>query len=469
MPAVSDGNLIPPMSQARGQGQPMLWGRNGYLSRWDLFSKAGAFAKQLPNTTYAINLCSERSTFMVGLIAALRREQVVLLPPSRTAGVLADIKRRYPDSHAIIEADAADIDDLQLDCRLTRLDLDKLGMNQQEMHQGCWPRAEQIAAIAFTSGSTGEVQAHKKTWGSVYLGAELAAERFGLTDDVGIVATVPPQHMYGFETSIFYPLIAGCSVHTSRPVLPTEIQTSLAELDTKKRLLITTPIHLRSIVKTALEWPKIDAVISATAPLSVELATLAERHLKAPIHEIYGCTEAGSIASRRTIKGDVWTLYDGVEFSATDTEGRPVVLGGHVMEPTPLSDVFDRLDSTRFRLLGRSADQVSIAGKRASLGDLNRKLCSIDGIEDGVFIARGNDEDGRVRRLGCLYVSAGLDERAVMAALRSVIDPAFLPRPIRRVERLPYNELGKLPRQMLLAELNPASMKQAGAASTSAA
>ncbi len=485
MPAVSDGmdqssqhrhpsehrpqgdkGVFDGLSGSAG-GRPILWGRNRYLSREDLLDKVGVFADQLPDLPYAVNLCNQRGAFMVGLMAALQRGQVMLLPPSRTAGVLRDFKRRFPKSHAMIDADGDDVDKGQIDEPLTPLDLDRLQLEGSPVRFS--PRPEQIAAVAFTSGSTGEVKAHEKTWESVTIGAKLAAKRFGLTPDTGIVATVPPQHMYGLETSIFYPLIAGCSVHASRPVLPTEIQKALAEVDTPKRLLITTPIHLRSMVKTPLDWPKIDAVISATAPLSVELAGLAEKHLKAPVYEIYGCTEAGSIASRRTVESDIWQFYDGVEFSATDTEGRPVVLGGHVMEPTPLSDVLDQLDNTRFRLIGRAADQVGIAGKRASLGDLNRKLCAIDGIEDGVFIARGNDGDGKVQRLGCLYVSASLDERAVMAELRSMIDPAFLPRPIRRVPRLPYNELGKLPRQQLLAALSLDGAEQAGKSSTSAA
>ncbi len=437
------------------------------MPREDLFGKAEAFAEILPSSAYTINLCTERSSFMAGLLAALQRDQIVLLPPSRATGIIRDVKRRFPDSHIMIDADAEDTCQLRNAGLLSPLDLDGLPGNCSARNFS--PSAAQIAAIAFTSGSTGEVNAHEKTWASVETGARLAALRFGLTPETGIVATVPPQHMYGLETSIFYPLIVGCSVHTSRPVLPSEIQKALNEVATKKRLLITTPIHLRSIVKTSLDWPHIDAVISATAPLSVELAGLAERHLNAPVYEIYGCTEAGSIASRRTVEGDIWTLYDGVQFSATDTEGRPVVHGGHVMEPTPLADVLDRLDSTRFRLIGRAADQVGIAGKRASLGDLNRKLCAIEGVDDGVFIARGNDGDGKVQRLGCLYVSARLDERAVMAELRSMIDSAFLPRPIRRVEALPYNELGKLPRQKLLEQLNGRDMVRARKTSTSAA
>lgn len=467
MPVGSDGHTLTSLHRQVGLDRPVLWGRDGALTRRDLFAKTEAYARTLPDRRYAINLCHERGSFMFGLMAALKRGQIVLLPPSRAVGVLQDFKCRFPDSHVMIDAGAEDIDRRQIGGPMSPLDIDALGA--EEISAPFEPDANQIAAVAFTSGSTGETTAHEKTWSSVRTGAWLAAKRFDLTEETGIVATVPPQHMYGLETSIFYPLIAGCSVHVSRPVLPSEIQGALREVKSDRRLLITTPIHLRSIVKTKLRWPKIDAVISATAPLSAELASLAERHLRAPVHEIYGCTEAGSIASRRTVASDVWTFYSGVEFSATDTEGRPMVFGGHVHEPTALSDVLDRLDRTRFRLIGRAADQVGIAGKRASLGDLNSKLRAIDGVEDGVFIARGNDGDGKVQRLACLFVSASLNEVDVMAALRSMIDPAFLPRPIRRVAALPYNELGKLPRQELLALLDPNTMAEAGETSNSAA
>ncbi|MGI9435440.1 MAG: AMP-binding protein [Geminicoccaceae bacterium] len=452
------------MPQCFPTDRALLWERRGTISRKELFGKVGTLSAQLPDCRYAINLCGGRGAFLIGLMAALQRGQVTLLPPSRASGVVREFKRNYPASHILIDGNASD-----LEGPVTTIDTDALSPSADPAPFK--PHPDQIAVVAFTSGSTGETSAHEKSWASVEAGAHLAAERFGLGPETGIIATVPPQHMYGLETSIFYPLIADCSVHAGRPIFPAEIRDAIAEVETAKRLLITTPIHLRSIVKTRLDWPKLDAVISATAPLGVELARQAEERLAAPVHEIYGCTEAGSIANRRTVASDIWTLYSGVTFSATDTDGRPVVHGGHVVQPTPLSDILDRLDPTRFRLLGRSADQVSIAGKRASLGDLNARLNAINGVEDGAFIVRGSDRDGEVQRLGCLFVSASLDEQALIAALGQLIDPAFLPRPIRRVDRLPRNALGKLPRLQLLALLDPAesARQRAGGASISAA
>jgi acyl-coenzyme A synthetase/AMP-(fatty) acid ligase len=72
-----------------------------------------------------------------------------------------------------------------------------------------------------------------------------------------------------------------------------------------------------------------------------------------------------------------------------------------------------------------------------------------------VFQADG-PEDGGVRRLAALVVAPTLAPAAISAALRTAIDPVFLPRPLRRVAALPRNETGKLPRAELLRLLDAA-------------
>jgi acyl-coenzyme A synthetase/AMP-(fatty) acid ligase len=93
---------------------------------------------------------------------------------------------------------------------------------------------------------------------------------------------------------------------------------------------------------------------------------------------------------------------------------------------------------------------VNVAGKRASLSHLNQQLSAVPGVQDCVFVAPEDDGSGRTGRLVAFAVAPGLAIEAVMAALRQVIDPAFLPRPLHLVAALPRNELGKLPRQAIV-------------------
>jgi acyl-coenzyme A synthetase/AMP-(fatty) acid ligase len=118
---------------------------------------------------------------------------------------------------------------------------------------------------------------------------------------------------------------------------------------------------------------------------------------------------------------------------------------------TTLADIVSLSAGGRcFRLRGRHSDMLEIAGKRASLGDLGRRLLAIPGVQDGiVFQLDGADALG-VHRIAALAVAPGLDEQAILDALRRAVDPLFLPRPLRLVKALPRNETGKLPRAALM-------------------
>jgi acyl-coenzyme A synthetase/AMP-(fatty) acid ligase len=214
-------------------------------------------------------------------------------------------------------------------------------------------------------------------------------------------------------------------------------------------MLVTTPFHLKMLLDSGIALPAIDLTLCATAPLSPQLAARAEAALAAPLMEIYGCTEAGQVASRRPTAGVEWQLYEGLQLSGDGAE--TIVQGGHVPQPTQLADVIEVIDATRFRLLGRSNDLINIAGKRSSLGHLNYHLNMIPGVQDGAFwLPREDDADGGVVRLIAFVVAPDLAPRAlqeaVVKALRERVDAAFLPRRVIAVPALPRETTtGKLP------------------------
>ncbi|MEJ2423962.1 MAG: beta-hydroxyacyl-ACP dehydratase, partial [Candidatus Thiodiazotropha sp.] len=212
-------------------------------------------------------------------------------------------------------------------------------------------------------------------------------------------------------------------------------------------VLITTPLHLRACLDSDVIWPDIDFVISATAPLSQELAAEAEHQLRTEIYEIYGSTETGSIASRRTVQEQTWHLYDGIRIDIED--GSAVAQGGHLFSPIYLNDHIRSLDQHSFLLQGRATDMLKIAGKRVSLGDLNQKLLAIPGVVDGVFVPPA-DPTTETHRLTALVVAPALGKQDILSALAQSVDAAFLPRPLYFVDRLPRNDTGKLPRDALI-------------------
>jgi len=97
-----------------------------------------------------------------------------------------------------------------------------------------------------------------------------------------------------------------------------DVRSTLAQVP-RRRLLVTTPVHMRACIGSALRFPELERVLSATAPLSMRMAREAEDLFRAPIEEIYGCAEAGSVAMRRTTATGLWRLLDGLSLSRRRT------------------------------------------------------------------------------------------------------------------------------------------------------
>ncbi|MFC5524179.1 AMP-binding protein [Rhodanobacter ginsengisoli] len=408
-----------------------------------------AVAAGLPTATAAVNLCEDRYAFLVAFCAIVLRGQVNLLPSSRAPQAIDEVMAAHPGCYAVGESA---LDPAPPGYR----QLPSLDVTLPVALDTVWPliSADQVVAIGYTSGSTGTPSANVKTWGSFHAsnGGNLAMLRAALGRRAEIVATVPPQHMYGMEMSVLLPLLGEYGVHTGRPFFPADVAAALAEVPSP-RLLVTTPVHLRALVESGIALPRIAAIVSATAPLPLELARVAEQRFGGPVLEVFGSTETCVFASRRPAVDEDWLLYDGVIL-------HPQPDGTAVEAPqlngtTILADIVSLSDGgRRFRLCGRHADMLEIAGKRASLGDLSRRLLAIPGVKDGVvFQLDGGDALG-VHRIAALVVAPGLDEHVILDALRQAIDPLFLPRPLRLVDALPRNETGKLPRAALLELLH---------------
>jgi acyl-coenzyme A synthetase/AMP-(fatty) acid ligase len=410
------------------------------ISVEEFLGDVSQLAARLPERGHVLNRCADRYRFAVGLAASLLRRQVSLLPPNETPELIAQLAAQYPDLYCLSDSPGAPAGlHTVLYPALTAA--------------GSTPRdipalpAEQAAAVLFTSGSTGQHLPFPKTWGSLAKSALAEIDGLGLRAQgaLSVVGTVPPQHSYGLESTVLMVMQGGLALHAGRPFFPADIRAELAALP-RPRCLVTTPTHLRVLLAEPDELPPTDFLLCATAPLSPQLAALAEARFAAPLHEIYGCTEAGQVAVRRTVQTNEWRALADVSFRA-ERDGT-WVSGGHVEREVLLADIIELRSSTRFLLHGRTADLVNIAGKRTSLAHLNYHLNSIEGVRDGVFVVPEAEGDA-VARLMAFVVAPGQTSEALLNALRQRIDPVFLPRPLCIVETLPRSDTGKLPQHAL--------------------
>ncbi|HEY0768539.1 MAG TPA: AMP-binding protein [Steroidobacteraceae bacterium] len=401
-------------------------------------------ARELGAGGHVLNACADRYHFTVGFAACLVSGKVSLLPSTHTPEVIRQLSAFAPDVICLTDEAECGID-------LPRVPFprDASVLSGAELSVPAIDSA-QLAAYVFTSGSTGTPLPYAKSWGRLNACVREEAERLGLSGGAScaIVATVPPQHMYGFESSVLLALGSGHALCAERPFYPADIAGVLSAVP-RPRILISTPIHLRALLESGIAPAPADLIVSSTAPLAQQLAAEVEQRFNTRLLEIYGSTETGQIAVRRPTHSPEWRLWSGVTLSVKDNE--TWAQGGHIEQPTRMCDVLEVTGAGRFLLHGRVADLVNIAGKRSSLAYLNHQLNSIPGVIDGAFF---HLDDSRathtgVARVAACVVAPQLDATKVVEELRRRIDPVFLPRPLLFVARLPRTSTGKLPQEAL--------------------
>jgi acyl-coenzyme A synthetase/AMP-(fatty) acid ligase len=425
-----------PLLHVSGPEQHVAW-RNGQpVSAAQFLADVQALAGQLSPGRSVLNVCADRYLFAVGFAAALISGRSTLLPSSIAPLAIAELGRSTPDLFCLTDAEGNDFGLPQVRVRTVSPPTKPFEIPCiDESHPAAW---------VFTSGSTGAPVGHRKTWGGLVRCLRAGATRLGLdAGPVTVVATVPPQHMYGFELSVLLPWVAGHAASAERPLHAAEVAAALLAVPSP-RVLVTTPLHLRALLASTVDFPPIELLVSATAPLTAQLARDSELRFSAPLREIYGSTETGEMAIRRTARERSWELWPDV-IIAPQGDGF-VARGGHIETPTPLQDIVVPLDDRHFLLEGRRSDLVNIAGKRSSLSYLNHQLAAIDGVVDGSFVVRAEQPtDNGAVRLAAIVCAPGRTARQLLDELRLRVDAAFLPRPLLLVERLPRNEAGKLP------------------------
>ncbi|MEO5561245.1 MAG: AMP-binding protein [Dokdonella sp.] len=429
-------------------GHVFAWHDGRAVGLAEFLGDVASVAAVLPAGRDAINLCEDRYAFLVGFCAVACCGQTNLLPSSRVAQAIDETLAAYPGSYALSDCKQAPAGH-----RFVRMPILGNGEYSTEIPMIA---AAQIVAIGFTSGSTGQPKPNPKTWASFHASNASNARALTQVLDLApgafghIVATVPPQHMYGIEMSILLPLLGPFALHSGRPLFPADVAAALAQVP-EPRVLVTTPVHLRALLRDPTPLPPLAAITSATAPLSQELAAEAEARYGAPVLELFGSTETCVIAQRRTASESDWRLRDAIQLRP-QPDGT-LVDAAYFAAPVMLPDVIELLPEQRFKLCGRHADLVEIAGKRASLADLTRRVLALPGVMDAVVFQLDETDCAGVCRIAALVVAPERSEAMLLNDLRNAIDPAFLPRPLRKVDALPRNETGKLPRAALLAAL----------------
>lgn len=417
----------------------------GFVSSHRFIDTVIALSKQLPDDkSHVINLCGNRYLFTVVLCATVLKKHSNLLPSNRNIATQQRLSERYNDTYVIHDGS-------ETAPSLFAIDISETGIsNILSNDQVPSINLDQLAAISFTSGSTGDAKPNEKTW-ETFVDSTKINSRYMLPDSdetIQLLATVPAQHMWGLETSALMALFTDVCVVDSKPLFPQDIQTLLEALP-EPRMMVSTPVHLRALVASNLKFPKLATVLCATSPLTQELATQVEQLFEAEMREVYGCSEIGSMAVRKTAHTEIWNKFEGIHFDRQKSD-QILAHTKHVKDAATLGDFIDLIDEHHFRLKGRTDDMIDIAGKRGSLHEINKVLLSFPDLIDGIVFFPPQDRP-IPRLVAIVSLKDNASKKQLADHFREYLDPAFIPRPIIKVEKLPREDNGKLPKQALLS------------------
>jgi len=302
----------------------------------------------------------------------------------------------------------------------------------------------------FTGGSTGKPKVWSKSPRNLLMEAFYLNEKFNLGEKDLFVATVPPYHIYGLLFSVLLPFIARATVLPDIYTFPQEIISTINKH--KASVLVSVPIHYRALKVENLSVPSLKIAFSSAGSLDGADSAYFFRKTGLGIHEIYGSTETGGIASRSiSEKKDSWKAFDIVSWKLT---GSRLSVKSDFTSPEMERDeegycltgdaaLQEQVD--RFTLLGRADGIVKVAGKRVDLLDVQTKIKKLPTVSDAYVMALPTDK-GRESVIAAL-VACDLTETHLKKLLADMLEPYAVPRRLKIVSTIARTAAGKIDRR----------------------
>lgn len=351
-----------------------------------------------------------------------------------------------------------------------------------------------LAAILYTSGSTGAPKGVMLSHANLWLGAVSVASYLGLTADDVVLAVLPLSFDYG-QNQLFSAWRAGASV------VPLDYLTARDVIKACARHGVTTlaavpPLWVQLVEH---EWPAEAAasmrrLTNSGGALTVDLvAGLRDIFMKSDIFPMYGLTEAfrstyldpALVATHPTSMGkaipfaEILVIGDGGDVTAAGEEGElvhcgPLVAQGYWRDPERTAERFrpapaashyggtavwsgDRVVRDSDGLLyfaGRRDAMIKCAGNRISPQEIEDAARTTGLVSEAVALGLPDERLGQAVHLVVRAANGAEDAQTELPRRLARELPNFMqPKAIHWREAMPLNPNGKIDRVALAAEL----------------
>ncbi|MEJ8845782.1 class I adenylate-forming enzyme family protein [Variovorax rhizosphaerae] len=359
---------------------------------------------------------------------------------------------------------------------------------RQEARAETGPLAERVAAIIFTSGTTGQPKGVTVTHdGLLHFGGVSARSRRLAADDRSY-AYLPMTHIFGLATVLLASLHAGAGLVMRSQFDPADAFDALAhhrisQLQGPPTLFARLLAHCDDHGIERLEAPQLRYLYTGAGPLDMQLKQQVEARFGLPLHHGYGLSEyAGSVcvtalgahrddtsaglrvegAELRIVgadgqdlpaheRGEIWLRGRGLMagYFRDDQATAQVMRPGGWYASGDLGHVDD--DGALF-VVGRLKEMIIRSGFNVYPGEVEVALQGFDAIRGAAVVGKpagqGNED---VIAFVTLRPGHALDQNALDAWLRERLAPYKRPAQVHVVESFPMTHSGKVIKRELLA------------------
>jgi 2-aminobenzoate-CoA ligase len=341
--------------------------------------------------------------------------------------------------------------------------------------------ADDVALLAFTSGTTGTPKATMHFHRDLLAIADTFSRHVvrPTPDDV-FCGTPPLAFTFGLGGLLVFPLHAGASVLLLERATPKELASIVAEQAVT--VLFTAPTAYRAILGSG-DGPLLAGVRRAVSAGEALPAAVAERYREvvgSPLIDGIGSTEMLhvfiSAAGDDVRPGRTGKVVPGFRAAVLDADGRPVPDGTPgllaVQGPTGCrylgdprqtdyvrdgwnitGDTYVREPDGYFRFMARSDDMIVSSGYNIAAPEVEEVLLTHPDVEECAVVGTPDPDRGAVVTAFVVLrpgVAPGPDvAHALQEHAKAVAAPYKYPRRVRFLDALPRNAGGKLQRYLL--------------------
>ncbi len=341
--------------------------------------------------------------------------------------------------------------------------------------------ADDLAAILYTSGTTGRSKGAMLTHDNLLSNALTLRDYWRVTADDRLIHALPIFHTHGLFVATNVTLLAGASMFLLPKFDPDEI----LSLMPKATMMMGVPtFYVRLLHNPRLNRDTASNMrlfISGSAPLLAETHIEFKSRTGHAILERYGMTETNMNTSNpyegERIAGTVGFPLPGVTVRVTDpatgTEltaeetgmievKGPNVFKGYWRMPEKTAAEFTsdgffisgdlgKIDGQGYvHIVGRSKDLVISGGYNIYPKEVEGEIDQLDGVAESAVIGVQHPDFGEaVTAIVVCKPDAVLDEKAILGALQDRLARYKQPKRIIFVEDLPRNTMGKVQKNVL--------------------